>query len=139
MGAVVSLQEARLKRADQRAARKANHDRERVDHFAHLQGQFQASICPQQAAREFAIVQADLGRHFSDLTTHSLQGAVVYMSGWAAATALAGSYLKHSIRLLHFGLSLVARPSLQRGASQCSGTATRTRKQQTAENFGEGI
>jgi hypothetical protein len=132
MGAVVSLEleKAARQRAQKGAAREPGYERKPVDHFSRLQGQFEGTICPQQAAREFAVVQANLGRHFSQLPAYGLQSAAVYMGLVAAATATAALILHQSQILLAHALRLSTGGTLTVEIGKCS-------VRHRTENFGE--
>jgi hypothetical protein len=107
------------RRRCQRARKRAAQEGGSVDHFAHLQGQFQASRDLDDSARVYCAEEGHVGGYLSQIAASSLQTAGAYMSAYAAATAWAGSLMNLTAQTLHRAASLVARPSLQRGVVQC--------------------
>jgi hypothetical protein len=126
------------RRRCQRARKRAAQEGGGVDHFAHLQGQFQASRDLDDSARVYCAEEGHVGGYLSQLPAGTLQGAAVYMGFVAAATATAALILHQTQALLTHAASLLSSNSLAGRDAQCLSTTTRTSVKRTTETFGDG-
>jgi hypothetical protein len=101
---VYSASEVERKRY-QRACRKAAYEGGEVDHFAHLQRQFEASRDLDDSARIFCAVETYFGRDFPQAAAAT---ANLHISAWATAIACAVNILHQTERLLTHAQSLLA-------------------------------
>jgi hypothetical protein len=100
---IVSLDVERVRH--RRARKGATSNLEYVDHFAHLQRQFEASRDLDDSARIFCAVETYFGRDFPQAAAAT---ANLHISAWATAIACAVNILHQTERLLTHAQSLLA-------------------------------
>jgi len=115
-----SIQMERCRRIRAKGGSERDYQRtfERVGHASIMA--FEQSLRNRESVCEFSTVESYFGSHFSNLSANTLQGAAVYMSAFAAATAMAALILRETERLLtHASSLLTAKTNLGSRSRAC--------------------